>query len=154
MISTENSTCTCIQINKRCQCPSTAYKCQWSDIACRLLKVYLKWIQFCHILQFLPSCCKNMFFTAPALLLRFTFFCVGIFIGNLPETRYFLLAFYRYFRVILDSVIFLRPWWQPCNWSVWLFLLFSMIDILEFCRDGESAVRGWGRCRKGNEGLY
>ena len=54
-----------------------------------------------------------MFFTAPALLLRFTFFCVCIYIGNLPETRYFLLAFYRYFRVILDSVRFLRPWWQP-----------------------------------------
>jgi len=56
---------------------------------------------------------KYVFFTAPALLLRFTFFCVGISIGNLPETRYFLLAFYRYFRVILDSVTFLRPWWQP-----------------------------------------
>ena len=57
-----------------------------------------------------------MFFAAPALLLRFTFFCVGIFIGDLPETRYLLLAFYRYFRVILEStVIFLRPWWQPCK---------------------------------------
>ena len=56
----------------------------------------------------------KMFFTVPALLSRFTFFCVGIFIGNLPETRYILLAFHRYFRVILDSVIFLRPWWQPC----------------------------------------
>ena len=58
-----------------------------------------------------------MFFTAPALLLRFTFFCVAIFIGNLPKTRYLLLAFYRYFRVILDSVIFLRSWWQPCGWD-------------------------------------
>ena len=56
-------------------------------------------------------------FTAPALLLRFTFFCVGIFIGNLPETRYLLLAFYRYFKVILDSVIFLRSWWQPCMYA-------------------------------------
>ena len=55
-----------------------------------------------------------MFFTAPALLLRFTFFCVGIYIGNLPEARYFLLAFYRYFRVNSDSVRFLRPCWQPC----------------------------------------
>ena len=58
-----------------------------------------------------------MFSTAPALLLRFTFFCVGIFIGNLPESRYFLLAFYQYFRVISDLVIFLRPWWQPCWFS-------------------------------------
>ena len=74
---------------------------------------YSKLIQFCHIPLFSPSCCTNMFFTAPALLLRFTFFCVAIFIGNLPKTRYLLLAFYRYFRVILDSVIFLRPWWQP-----------------------------------------
>ena len=39
-----------------------------------------------------------MFFTAPALLLRFTLFCVGIYIDNLPETLYFLLECYRYFR--------------------------------------------------------
>ena len=37
------------------------------------------------------------------------------FVGILPETRYFLLAFYRYFRETLDSVIFLRPRWQPCK---------------------------------------
>jgi len=84
---------------------------------------YLKWIQFCHILLFLPSCCRNIFFTAPALLLRFTFFCVGIFIGNLPKTRYLLLAFYRYFRAILDSAIFLRPWWQPCLSFCFIFYL-------------------------------
>jgi len=54
-----------------------------------------------------------MFFTASAVLLKFTFLCIGIFIGILPETRYFLLAFYRYFRENWDSVIFLRPWWQP-----------------------------------------
>ena len=69
----------------------------------------------CHTLLFCPPAVQICFFTAPALLLRFTFFCVGIFIGNLPETLYFLLAFYRYFRVILDSVTFLRTWWQPCQ---------------------------------------
>ena len=35
------------------------------------------------------------------------------FVGILTETQYFLLAFYRYFRETLDSVIFLRPRWQP-----------------------------------------
>ena len=54
---------------------------------------------------------SNMLFTAPAILLKFTFLCIGI----LPETKYFLLAFYRYFRENLDLVIFLRPRWQPCN---------------------------------------
>ena len=84
---------------------------KWHSL--KTVKSYSKWIQFSHILLFSPSCCTNMFFTAPALLLRFTFFCVGIFIGNFPEIRYFSSAFYRYFWVILDSVIFLRPWWQP-----------------------------------------
>ena len=55
-----------------------------------------------------------MFFAALTVLLKFNFFCIGIFIGILPETRYLLLAFYRYFRETLDSVIFLRPRWQPC----------------------------------------
>ena len=27
------------------------------------------------------------------------------------------MALYRYFKVILDSVIFLRPWWQPCMYA-------------------------------------
>ena len=48
-----------------------------------------------------------------AVLLKSTFFCIGI----LPETLYFLLAFYRYFSETLDSVIFLRPRWQPCRGS-------------------------------------
>ena len=44
-----------------------------------------------------------------------------MFIGILPATRYFLLAFYWYFRGILVSVIFLRPWWQPWKTPI-LFL--------------------------------
>ena len=54
-------------------------------------------------------------FKARAILLRFTLLCICI----LPENRYFLLAFYRYFRENLDSVIF-YPRWQPwiCHLSV------------------------------------
>ena len=66
-------------------------------------------------MQFSTLRLLNYLFTLPAVFLKFTFFCIGISIGILPETRYFLLAFYRYFRENLDSVIFLRPRWQPCN---------------------------------------
>ena len=44
------------------------------------------------------------------------------FVGILPETRYFLLAFYRYFRETLDLVIFLRPRWQPCLYHLQMLL--------------------------------
>ena len=70
---------------------------------------------------------SNMLFTAPAILLKFTFLCIGI----LPETRYFLLAFYWYFRENLDSVIFLRPRWQPCMAIQWIHNLkyFSQVRL-------------------------
>ena len=60
-----------------------------------------------------------------------TILCIGIFIGILPETRYFLLAFYRYFRENLDSVIFLRPRWQPCMAIQWIHNLkyFSQVRL-------------------------
>jgi len=70
------------------------------------------------MLLFSPSCCTNMYFTALTVLLKFNFFCIGIF----PETWYFLLAFYRYFRETLDSVIFLRPRWQPCIYHLQMLL--------------------------------
>ena len=39
-------------------------------------------------------------------------------------TLYFLLAFYRYFGETLDSVIFLRPRWQPWVWALFCFSYF------------------------------
>ena len=50
---------------------------------------------------------------APAILLKFTLLCIGIFIGIMPETLYFYWHFNLYFRGNLDSVIFLRFRWQP-----------------------------------------
>ena len=47
-----------------------------------------------------------MFFTAPAVLFKFTSLCIVILISILLENRYFALAFYRYYRENLDSVIF------------------------------------------------
>ena len=70
---------------------------------------YFKWIKLCNMLLFLSFCCTDMFFTTSALLLKLTLLCIGIFIGIFPETRHFLVAFYRYFRENLDSVIFLPP---------------------------------------------
>ena len=63
---------------------------------------------------FRPPVVQICFFYSSRTIVKIHLFCVGISIGNLPETRYFLLAFYRYFRENSDSVIFLRPWWQPC----------------------------------------
>ena len=53
------------------------------------------------------------------------------FVGILTETQYFLLAFYRYFRETLDSVIFLRPRWQPCMAIQWIHNLknFSQVRL-------------------------
>ena len=69
-----------------------------------------------------PSCCTNVCFTALTVLLKCNFFCIDIFFGILPETRYFSLAFYRYFRETLDLVIFLRPRWQPCIYHLQMLL--------------------------------
>jgi len=115
---------TCIHVNivyafrslKRCCVPQHCGEMSMKWHSLYTLKSYFKCIKLCNILLFSPSCCTNVFFTAPAVLLKFTFLCIGIFIGILPETRYFLLAFYRYFRENLDSVTFLGPWWQP-----WVF---------------------------------
>ena len=78
-----------------------------------------------------------MFLTASAVLLKFTVLCIGIFVGILSETRYFLQAFYRYFRENSYSVIFLRPWWQPCIWTHYsvepTFLMTVESPNLSYC---------------------
>jgi len=123
---------------KRCCVPQHCGEMSMKWHSLYTLKSYFKCIKLCNILQFSPSCCTNVFFTAPAVLLKFTFLCIGIFIGILPETRYFLLAFYRYFRENLNSVIFLRPWWQPWEW-------FN----LQRCELGEVRSRLWSKDPRG-----
>ena len=90
-----------------------------------------------NLLLFSPSCSTNMFF------LQLLQYCWNspFFIGILPETQSFLLAFYRYFRENLDSVIFLRPRWQP-----WIRILCELcVQFLNsLCAFREALVQQFG----------
>ena len=69
-----------------------------SDIVCKLSKVTLNGYNCAICCCFQPLVVQICFFTAAALLLKSSILCIGIFIGNLPETP---VIFYWHFIGIL-----------------------------------------------------
>ena len=125
MISIENRTFIC-----------TVVKCQWSERVCKLSKFTVSEQNCAIYCCFHPPVVQICIYSSHSIVeiqfLLYRYF-YQYFVGILPKTRYFLLAFYWYFRETLDSVIFLRPRWQPC-----LVSIHKTIRLYNLSRVGES----------------
>ena len=92
------------------------------------VKSYFKWMRLCNKLLFSPSCWANMFFSAPAVLLKFTLLYISIFKGILPETQYLLRAFIS----ILGKFWTLYYLWDPVGSPDFSILVNFCLKVAPF----------------------
>ena len=106
------------------------------------VKSYFKWMRLCNKLLFSPSCWANMFFFSSCSVVEIHPVVYQYFQGYFARNSVFVKGIYQYFRKILNSVLSLRPCWQPWLLNFSEFLLEGGA-ILNSCPQGIGYVNSY-----------